>query len=168
VRFQCIFNRKPKEKEMREQIRLKHNGWVVVADGSKALFLRNDGDEMFPNLQVFRKDEQDNTATHEQGTDRPGRLNDGPGAHRSAVADTDWHALAKDNFASDLAGTLYKKAHQGKFEEIILVAAPSVLGQIRKELHKEVANKVVADIDKDLTNHPIGEIEKLVLGEPQR
>jgi len=150
---------------MREPIRLKHNGWVVVADGTKALFLRNAGDEKFPNLVIFKKETQDNPPNHEQTSDRPGRLSDGPQGHRSAVSEADWHALAADNFASDLAAMLYKRAHKGKFDEIVLVAAPSVLGEVRKHLHKEVSARVIAEIDKDLTNHPVDKIEKLVLGE---
>ncbi|MEO9529493.1 host attachment family protein [Roseibium sp.] len=147
---------------MSSSIRLKHDGWIVVADGAKALFLRNEGDEKFPNLEIFKKKEQDNPATHDQGTDRPGRLSDGPGAHRSAVAETDWHALAEDRFASELSDILYKRAHKGDFSQLVLVAAPSVLGEIRKNLHKEVASKVIAEIDKDLTNHEIGDIETIV------
>ena len=42
------------------------------------------------------------------------------------------------------------------------MAAPSVLGDIRRECHPEVADKVVAEIDKNLANHPVNEIEKLV------
>lgn len=147
---------------MSSSIRLKHDGWIVVADGAKALFLRNEGDEKFPNLEIFKKKEQDNPATHDQGTDRPGRLSDGPGAHRSAVADTDWHTLAEDRFASELSDILYKRAHKGDFSQLVLVAAPSVLGEIRKNLHKEVASRVIAEIDKDLTNHEIGDIETIV------
>ncbi|TIO99116.1 MAG: host attachment protein, partial [Mesorhizobium sp.] len=30
-------------------IKLKRGLWVVVADGEKALFLRNEGDSKFPN-----------------------------------------------------------------------------------------------------------------------
>src|SRR5690348_201438 len=71
--------------------RLKHGIWVLVADGEKALFLRNEGDAEYPNLQVVRELHEENPATRDQGTDRPGRLSDGPSAHRSAVADTDWH-----------------------------------------------------------------------------
>jgi len=142
---------------------LKHDGWLVIADGEKALFLRNDGDEKFPNLTVFRELEHENPATHDQGTDRPGRFNDGGGTHRSAVQETDWHRLEKDRFAKDLSDRLYKHAHKGNFSELVLVAAPHVLGELRKDLHKEVQDKVVADIGKDLTNHPVHEIEKLVL-----
>jgi len=145
-------------------IRLKHKGWVVVADGTKALFLRNEGDEKFPNLEIFRKEEQENPPNRELVTDRPGRRSDGPQGHRSAVTETDWHRLAEDDFASDLAAILYKRAHKGDINEMVLVAAPAVLGKIRKELHKEVNARIIAEIGKDLTNHPVDEIEKLVLG----
>jgi protein required for attachment to host cells len=149
---------------MKEAIRLKQGGWVVVADGSKALFLKNAGNEKFPNLEVFRKETQDNPPNRDQMSDKPGRLSDGPQGHRSAVSEADWHALAENDFAADLAEKLYKRAHKGKFDEIVLVAAPSVLGQVRKRLHKEVSDRVIAEIDKDLTNHPVDRIEKLVFG----
>ncbi|QBK31291.1 host attachment protein [Roseitalea porphyridii] len=156
------------------EIRLKHDGWIVVADGEKALFLRNEGDEKFPNLEVFREDEQRNPPTREQGTDTPGRFNDGApssrampagsaGAHRSAVQETDWHRLEKDRFARQVAECLYKYAHAGRFEHLVIAAAPHVLGEIRKELHKEVADRVIAEVDKDLTNHEVDKIEKLLL-----
>ena len=60
---------------------------------------------------------------------------------------------------------LYKLAHKGRFERIVLVAPPAVLGDLRDDLHKEVRNKVVGEISKTLTNHPIDEIEKIVAGE---
>ncbi|MEX3015369.1 host attachment family protein [Gymnodinialimonas hymeniacidonis] len=132
--------------------------WVLVADGEKALFLRNDGDADDPNLSVFREEEQDNPPTRAQGTDKPGRFNDGPQVQRSAVDDTDWHWLEKERFASDLAEILYKQAHHGRFDRIILCAAPKILGELRRELHQVVTGKVVAEIDLVLTNHPIDEI----------
>ena len=59
-------------------LKLKHGLWVVVADGEKALFLENDGDTQYPDLQVVQEMEQENPATREQGSDRPGRFSDGP------------------------------------------------------------------------------------------
>jgi hypothetical protein len=73
-------------------IMLKHDGWVVVADGERALFLKNKGDAMHPQLTVFREMEQENPPDREQGTDRPGRVNGG-GAQRSSVEETDWHEI---------------------------------------------------------------------------
>lgn len=145
-------------------IKLKNNGWLVIADGEKALFLRNDGDEKFPNLTVFRELEHENPPTRDQASDRAGRLNDGSGGtHRSAVQETDWHRIEKERFAKEIADRLYGHAHKNRFSEIVLVASPHVLGDLRKELHKEVQDKVIAEVAKDLTGHPVHEIEKLIL-----
>jgi protein required for attachment to host cells len=141
---------------------LTQGTWVLVADSEKALFLENTTDAQNPNLKVRRKDEQENPSDREQSATRPGRFNDGPSVHRSAVDDTDWHQLAKERFASDLADRLYKMAHKGKFDRLVLVAAPEVLGELRKNLHKEVADCVVGEVAKNLTNHETSKIEEMV------
>lgn len=143
---------------------LKNGGILLVCDGEKALFLRNAGDEMFPNLQVWREMEQDNPPTREQGTDSPGRSFDSTSMGRSAYEETDWHRLAKEDFAKQMAARLYKLAHQNRFDELIIVAPPLVLGELRKEMHKEVTARVKGELAKELTGHPIDQIEKLVLG----
>lgn len=143
-------------------IKLEHDAWVVVADGEKALFLRNEGDAKYPNLEVFREMHDDNPPTHEQGTDRPGRFNDGPNVHRSAVEETDWHRIEKERFAKEVAERLYKAAHRGDYKRLVIVAPPMVMGEVRKELHKEVEERLIAEVSKTLTNHTIDEIEKIL------
>jgi protein required for attachment to host cells len=85
-------------------------------------------------------------ATRDQGSDRPGRYNDGPFIHRSAVQDTDWHRIGKERFADEVAERLYGLAHRGAFKEVVLIAPPQVLGEMRQKLHKEVGDKVKAEI----------------------
>ncbi|CAH2398926.1 baeRF12 domain-containing protein [Mesorhizobium escarrei] len=143
-------------------LKLKRGLWVVVADGEKALFLENRGDTQYPDLQVVQEMEQANPATREQGSDRPGRYSDGPSVHRSAVEDTDWHRLGKERFADEVAERLYKLAHRGAFKEMVLIAPPQVLGDMRRKLHKEVAEKITVEIPKTLTNHTIVDIENLL------
>ena len=135
---------------------------VVVADGEKALFLVNEGDADHPNLVVVREIEHPNPPTREQGSDRPGRYNDGPSVHRSAVEDTDWHRLEKERFAKELCDRLYRMAHAGRFQRLIVVAPPRILGEIRKDMHKEVAERVVKEVAKELTGHPVDRIEQLI------
>lgn len=144
-------------------LKLEHDIWVVIADGEKALFLRNEGDAQYPHLEVFREIHDDNPATREQGTDRPGRFNDGPNVHRSAVDETDWHRVQKERFADEIAERLYRLAHRGAFQKLILVAPPVVLGEMRRKLHKEVSDRIVGELPKTLTNHPVYDIEKLLL-----
>ncbi|RAI00518.1 Host attachment protein [Acuticoccus sediminis] len=134
--------------------------WVLVGDGEKALFLKNGIDEGFPNLTVVREMVQENPPTREQGTDSPGRRHDNGPGHKSAVEETDWHRLEKERFAREIADRLYKAAHKGRYDKLIIAAPPVVLGELRKALHKEVEEKIVFDVAKELTNHPIDEIEK--------
>ncbi|MFO7804597.1 MAG: host attachment family protein, partial [Paracoccaceae bacterium] len=139
--------------------------WVLIADGEKALFLRNSVDAISPTLDVVRKNEQENPSNYDQSANRPGRKHDKATGQRSAMEDTDWHELAKERFAHDLANLLYKYAHRGDFDRIVLVAAPHVLGNLREQLHKAVREKVVAEVAKDLANHPLDKIEKMLKAE---
>lgn len=143
--------------------KLKNGVWVVIADSEKALFLANRGNVRSPALIVVSELSRENPPTHKQGSDRPGRFHDGPSPHRSAVADTDWHRIAKERFADEIARNLGKAAQRGDFDEIILVAPPVVLGEIRKKLHKDVGDLVVAEVAKTLTNHPLPDIEKILM-----
>lgn len=143
-------------------IALDHDAWVMVGDGEKALFFRNEGDSLHPNLQVLDVMENDNPSTSEQGTDRPGRSFSSVGTHRSALDETNWHKLEKHRFAKDIADALYAAAHKGRFSKIVIAAPPMTLGDLRKSLHKEVADRVVAEVPKDLTNMPSDQIERVL------
>ena len=142
---------------------LQQGAWVVVADGEKALFLRNVTDAQDPNLEVVRIERQENPPDREQGTDAPGRRTDVGHGQRSAMEETDWHALAKERFAHDLAGILYRAAHRGDYRQLVLVCPARVLGALRPELHDEVRDRLVAEVPQDLTNHPRPEIEAHVV-----
>ena len=141
---------------------LAHGAWVLVADGEKALFLENVTDGQDPFLRVIRLESQDNPPHGEQVSDRPGRMPDTGEGHRSAMQEADWHMLAKDRFASELSDILYRLAGRGAFDKLVLVAPPKTLGALRDGLHKEVRAHVVAEVDKDMTNHPVPKIETLL------
>ncbi|HYI05930.1 MAG TPA: host attachment family protein [Reyranella sp.] len=151
-----------KENEMQ----VPHNSFIVVADGKKMLFFRNEGDAEFPKLEVERKREQENPADREQKTDRPGRTFDASGgAGRSAYQETDFHQLEEDRFAAETADLLRKRAIRNDFESLIIVAPPRTLGELRKHYHKEVEKRLAGEIAKDLTGHPVAEIEKILKAE---
>ncbi|PZX13798.1 protein required for attachment to host cells [Palleronia aestuarii] len=145
--------------------RLTQGTWVLIADGEKALILENQTDHEDPYFTVLTKEEQENPPNREQAANRRGRFNDGPNVQRSAVEDTDWHQLAKERFADDLAEMLYNRAHNGAFESLVVVASPGVLGDLRAKVHKEVERRVIKEIPKTLTNHEIEDIERLVKSE---
>jgi len=153
------------------------NALVLVADGRKMLLFRNGGDPDYPNLMVEEAQEQDNPRTGEQVTDSDGRSasassagststggqGGGQGGHagaaRSSMEGTDVHQVQEDRFAKEAADLLRRRALAHKFEDLIVVAPPRTLGELRKHYHKEVADRVVLELAKDLTGHPVSDIE---------
>ncbi len=134
---------------------------MFVGDGRKALFLRNAGDETLPNLTTERVFTDENPSTHEQGTDRPGRAFKRAGTNlRSSVEATDWHELEKERFVARVAAALERLVRAEKVKKIVIVAPPRTLAELRHAFHADVKNRIVAEIDKDLTNRPVWEIEK--------
>ena len=147
-------------------MQVPHNSFVVVADGRKMLFFRNEGDAEYLKLEVERKQVQVNPPDREQKTSEAGRTFDASGgAGRSAYEETDFHQLEEDRFAHETAELLKKRALRNEFESLIIVAPPRTLGELRKHYHKEVEKRLAGEIAKDLTGHPVGEIEKILLAE---
>ena len=147
-------------------MQVPHRSFVVVADGKKMLFFRNEGDSEYPKLEVERKLEQVNPADHDQKTDTAGRAASGSsGAGYSSYEEVDFHQLEEDRFAADTAEMLRKRALRNDFESLIIVAPPKTLGELRKHYHKEVEKRLVGEIAKDLTGHPVEQIEKILIAE---
>lgn len=63
-------------------------------------------------------------------------------------------------FSKIMAEKLYKLAHAEKFDKLILCADPETLGEMRPLLHKEVENKLLAEIDKTFINSSTDDIER--------
>ena len=142
--------------------RLSNKARVLVADGSHALVLRNDGDAQNPDLKMVRTYSQDNPATRDQGSDKPGRSNDALD-RRSAMETTDWHQLAEDRFVQRVANAMADDLAEGAYEKLVVAAPPDALGEFRKSVSDAVARATILEINKDLTGHPVHEIGKIVV-----
>lgn len=138
---------------------LPHKAFVVVADGRKMLFLRNEGDAAYPNLVVERVREQDALSNGEQPSNEPVTDFSSASSGRSNYVETDFHQLEEDQFAAETAERLKKRALRNDFESLVIIAPPKTLGELRKHYHKEVSGRLIGEIDKDLTGHPVPEIE---------
>ncbi len=144
-------------------MQLRHNTLVVVADGRKALFLRNEGDGVHPNLVVEHAEDRINPADRDQKTDAPGRSFASMGSARSAMEEVDFHQQEEDRFAADIGAMLKQRALANEFESLIIAAPPHTLGELRKHYHVEVANRLTGEVPKDLTGQPVPEIEKVLI-----
>jgi len=145
------------------KLAVPHDAFVFVGDGRKALFLRNEGDEKYANfvtVQVLA--DEPNPATHEQGSDRPGRL--GSGSARGALEATDWHDLEEHKFAQRAAEALEQVVRERDAPALVIAAPARTLADLRKALHDDVKTRIIAEIDKDFTKMPVWEIEKHIIG----
>jgi protein required for attachment to host cells len=126
--------------------KVPHKALVVVADGVGAHFFRNTG----PAGTI---------ALTAEGDFKPRHLDDdGPAGQRppeSTARETD-----EATFAKQLAKELYRRAHSGDFAALVLIADPQTLGQIRPSLHKEVRDRIVAELAKTLTKASVADIQK--------
>jgi protein required for attachment to host cells len=146
--------------QLSAMVKIPHNAFVFVGDGRKALVLRNDGDADLLNLKTERVFTDQNPPTHEQGADRPGRAFSSVGPRRSSVSQTDWHQLEEHRFAEQVAATLERIVCERGIKALVVVAPPRALADLRKALHPDVKKLIIAEIDKDLTKHPVDQIEK--------
>jgi protein required for attachment to host cells len=136
------------------KLRIPAGAMVLIADGTKARFLRNKGNALHVNFVTEQELQQENPPTRDQGTDKPGRFLAADRVSRSAVEQTDWHRQAEERFAAQVANLLYRMAHADAFDALIVIAPPKVLGNLRATFHKEVTTRVLAEVAKDLTSVP--------------
>jgi protein required for attachment to host cells len=141
-------------------MRVPHNSYVLVADGAKLLFFRNEGDADALDLKVVDAEQQADPADRDIKTDLAGQKPGSPGAGGGSTAgEADFHQQAEDRFAADAAARINRAALDGAFEQLIIVAAPKTLGELRKHYAKQLAPKILAEIAKDLTGQPVDRIE---------
>jgi len=149
---------------------LPNNALVLVADGTKVLFLRNQGDENQIDLRTEAHDEREDRKDRELKTGAPGnapvlKSSGGADTHRPAYSETDFHQQEEDRWIEEAAEELKKRALRNDFEALAIVAPPKALGHLRKKLHKEVEKRVVCTVNKEMSGRPIPDIEALLDGE---
>ncbi|TMJ54058.1 MAG: host attachment protein [Alphaproteobacteria bacterium] len=142
--------------------------WVVVCDGGKALILENAGDARFPHLRTREAYEQKHPATHELGSDVPGRAFASVGNTRSAVEQTDWHRQSERDFLKALASRLDTAVTTGEVDSLIMAAPPRALGIIRQAYSPHVRQAIRAELEKDYVKLPVSEIETHLCGRDRK
>ena len=84
------------------------------------------------------------------------------GRHQSSAANPDDSQVSEDNFAGGIADILNKRVLDGTITDLVIIAAPRTLGELRKHYRKELSGKLLSEIAKDLTGHSIQDIEKTI------
>jgi protein required for attachment to host cells len=132
----------------------KHKVWYAIADGGRARFVERDENGAFRTVVSFVSTELHDRAS-DLGRDRPGRVMESATPGRSAVEPrSDPKELAKEGFVKLVAEELAAEHERGAFDQLMLVAPPGVLTELKDKLAKPIADLVVKDLQKDLTKVP--------------
>lgn len=119
---------------------------VVVADGRKARLFRNVGEG---NALFLQQHEILNAE-------------DIPLQGPSGVAPPQQTPQRNDErtFAKHVAQMLNDGALKQDYAQLVLIADPQTLGEIRPQLHKETQDRLIGEVAKTLTNAPIEDIQR--------
>ena len=133
--------------------------WILIADGARARIVQYDG----PGKALVSALNHDFAAPHapsrDFGTDKPGRgQGGGVGAHHALEFKVDWHTHEKHLFAAQMAKTLEQAYSERGFDDLVLVAPPPALGDLRKALDGKLKGHIAAELGKDLTHLTIREL----------
>ena len=101
-----------------------HNSLVLVADGRKALFLRNHGNEQQIDLRTEahgeREDRKDSDIKTAPAGQSPAPA--GTGLPGGTMGETDFHQQDEDRCARELADKVNAMALAGEFDALTIVA----------------------------------------------
>ncbi|KPF53557.1 host attachment protein [Rhizobium sp. AAP116] len=129
-------------------MQVPQNAVIAVADGEKLSLFQNEGNALDIKLKAIPSDEID-------GSKIPSGAR-----HSSSAANPDDSQQDEDGFSNGVTEMLNKQVLDGKIKNLVIIAAPRTLGEMRKSYHKQLSAVLVGELDKDLTGHTVQEIEK--------
>lgn len=144
---------------------IPHGALVLVADGKKMLWLRNQGDSEMIDLRTESHGKRADPMNRDIKTDAPGTQRQRWGDARPAMDETDFHQQGEDRWIREAAEEVNRRALENDFEALAVVIPPRALGEFRKKLHKEAERRIVLTVNKSMTDRPIPDIEELLAGE---
>lgn len=127
--------------------------WILVAHRSGARLFGNDGPGKGLRIVQEIANPDGKLKTQAITSDRPGRTSDSQGTHHSygkELHDPKEHVAQQ--FARQLAGVLNDGRNQHCYDQLVLVADPRFLGELRAALDHPTAALVTATLNKDLVN----------------
>jgi protein required for attachment to host cells len=134
--------------------------WIVVADNTRARIFTTDGSSAPLEEVEDLSDTGGRLHDREITSDLPGRVKSFGGGGHAYEQRTDPKELEVDDFARRIAQYLQDARNENRFEQLLIVAAPSFLGKLRNHLHEQVKKRVCFELDKEITTLTAAEIRQ--------
>jgi protein required for attachment to host cells len=124
--------------------------WILVAHRSGAKLFEKQGKEL--NLLREISHEAGRLQDHELSADRPGRVFDRQGAGRHAVGGENKDAVERETkrFVRELGDVLEEGRVHRRYANLVLVAEPRFLGELRAAVTPETQALISATRSRDL------------------
>lgn len=132
--------------------------WIVVADRSRARIMADHGKNT--ELSEIRTLVNPEGAMRqcECSSDRQGYFGGRKGALEAGDPETDFRRKTAETFAVQVVDFLETGRTSHQFGRVILLAAPSFLGNLRQKMPAPLARMVELQVDKDFSKSSPGEI----------
>ncbi len=134
--------------------------WILVANQAEAQIFSTD--QLPGNLILVE------TLTHEEGkahardlvSDAPGSVHDRKGETRHSMEpDTGVKEESRRRFVKEIVVRLETTRLRGNLDQLVILAAPAVLGVIRKTLTCPLERLVIKEIPKDVIGQSMDKIQ---------
>ena len=132
-------------------MKLPHKAHVAIVDGKHFTVMQNTGQPFEPKLEGAQKPELAAT-NFSAGVKHQDDVGQRSGA-------TDLNELAHGAAAAEW---LNAKAIAGEIGEVLVIADPKTLGEMRRHYHSELEKRIVGEIDKTMTGEPTSKIEQAI------
>ena len=131
---------------------LPANAHVAIVDGERFVLMRNCGTTAEPALES-------------EGTPDVSEMDEsGAFGHHDTDAKSDnSRTMDKLDHAAGVAGWLNRAVLQNRIEQLLIVADPDTLGEMRRHYHKQTEAALVGELDKQLTGMPGPDILKAIV-----
>ena len=139
----------------------KNSIWLLVADAGRARVFEIDAQARALVRTPVWEMETEIAPSRDIGSDRPGRAFDSAGQGRHAEEPrTDPHRYEKLQTAHHIAHFLDDQRKKEAFGQLIVVAPPQMLGDLREEMSHELKKLIGAELAKDLSMLPRHQLEQ--------
>lgn len=124
---------------------LPHGTVIALVDASRFEMYRNAGNEAGPDLAPLsppRLDSRNHSGTSHRSS---------AGNHSDQLVEEDAHAIAA-------AEWLNAQVLGHRIEQLVVIAAPRTLGEMRRHYHRQTEKALLGELAKDLTGRKPAEI----------
>lgn len=138
--------------------------WIVVAESARARILEARS-RVAPLTEVLELEHPESRMKgRDLITDRPGTTHDRAGEGQRAMERANPHVHEQELFARDIAEQLERGRVTGRYASLVVIASPSFLGTLRRNLDEKTGRLISRSLDKDLVDEDEATIREYLFG----